>query len=142
MTSSTFTPTVTLLPTFPFPFCLFISPLFYRYTSFFFFIIFLFFYPFYFYINLILFSHSIHIFSHTKCEFSLSLGEFLFFLIILIKVDGFFFLIYVLVLCCFFFNIPSESLLFPFYNFGWILVWINTNFFGKHEFEYAYQLFE
>ena len=66
-------------------------------------------------------------FSHTKCEFSLSLflSEFLFFLITLIKVDGFFFFN----MCfgiVFFFNIPSESLLFPFYSFGWILVWVNT----------------
>ena len=42
-------------------------------------------------------------FSHTKCEFSLSLflSEFLFFLITLIKVDGFYLLILicVLVLC-------------------------------------------
>ena len=40
--------TVTLLPIFHFPFCLFISPLLYRYTSFLFFIFWLIFYPFYF----------------------------------------------------------------------------------------------
>ena len=46
------TPTVTFLPTFPFPFCLFIFPLLYRYTSLLFFIICLFFYFYtYFYIS-------------------------------------------------------------------------------------------
>ena len=72
--------------------------------------------PILFCINLISFSHSIHIFPTQNCEYSLSLDEFLFFLMILIKVDFFFFLIYVLVLCFlfYFFNIPSESFLFPF----------------------------
>ena len=43
--------------------------------------------------NLISFFHSIHIFPTRNCELSLSLslGEFLFFLITLIKVNGFFF---------------------------------------------------
>ena len=74
--------------------------------------------PILFCINLISFSHSVHIFPIQNYEYSLSLslGEFLFFLMILIKVDCFFF----------FFNIPSKSLFFPFYNFGWILVWVNT----------------
>ena len=44
--------------------------------------------PILFCINLISFSHSIHIFPTQNCEYSLSLGEFLFFLITLIKVDG------------------------------------------------------
>ena len=65
--------------------------------------------PILFCINLISFSHSIHIFPTQNCEYSVSLslsllsfGEFLFFLITLIKVDGFFFfLICVLVLYSF-----------------------------------------
>ena len=52
--------------------------------------------PILFCINLISFSHSIHIFPIQNCEYSFSFsvlyfGEFLFFLITLIKVDGFFF---------------------------------------------------
>ena len=39
----------------------------------------------------------------------------------------YYFLDCVLVLC--FFHFPSQSLLPPFYNFNWILVWINTSFF-------------
>ena len=67
-------PTDTLLPTFPFLFCLFISPttlplyflpLFYILTLFL---------PILFCINLISFSHSIHIFSIQNCEYSLSLS--------------------------------------------------------------------
>ena len=67
-------PTDTLLPTFPFLFCLFISPttlplyflpLFYILTLLL---------PILFCINLISFSHSIHIFSIQNCEYSLSLS--------------------------------------------------------------------
>ena len=88
--------TVTLLPTFLFPFCIFISPLLYRYTFFLiFFYILTLLLPILFCKNLISFFHSIHIFPTRNCELSLSLslslGEFLFFLITLIKVDGFFF---------------------------------------------------
>ena len=55
--------------------------------------------PILFCINLISFSHSIYIFPTQNCEYSfslfrsLSLSEFLFFLITLIKVDGFYFII-------------------------------------------------
>ena len=77
------TPTVTLFPTISFP----VLPLFYILTLLL---------PILFCINFISFSHSIHIFPTQNCEYSLSLslsllsfGEFLFFLIILIKVDGF-----------------------------------------------------
>ena len=98
------TPTITCLSTFSFPLCLFISPLLYRYTSFLFFYILTLLLPILFCINVISFFHSIHIFSTQNCEFSLSLSlsEFLFFLITLINVD-IFFLICVLVSCFFFF---------------------------------------
>ena len=87
------TPTITCLSTFSFPLCLFISPLLYRYTSFLFFYILTLLLPILFCINVISFFHSIHIFSTQNCEFSLSLSlsEFLFFLITLINVDGVFF---------------------------------------------------
>ena len=72
--------------------------------------------PILFCINLISFSHSIHIFPTQNCEYSLFLSllsfcEFLFFIKTLIKVE--------INMCFgivfFFFNIPSKSLLFPFY---------------------------
>ena len=69
--------------------------------------------------DIIFFIQSIFFPHKTVSSLSLSLSEFLFFLITLINVD-IFFLICVLVSCFFFFflNMPSISLLFPFYSFG------------------------
>ena len=67
------TPTVTFLLTFPFPFCLFISPLLYRYTSFHIFYILTLLLLILFCIKLISFSYSIHIFCHTSINILLKI---------------------------------------------------------------------
>ena len=74
-----------------------------------------------------------------------------FFLITLIKVDGFLFLFFlVCILVLWFFNFPSQSLLSPFIvlvEFWLGLILSKFEFISKHnmhgyEFEYAYLLFE
>ena len=69
-------------------------------------------------------------FWQTNCEYSLSLsplsfGGFLFFLITLLKIDEVFFFFFLMCFGICFFNFSSQSLLSPFYCFGWILVWVN-----------------
>ena len=119
---------VTLPPTFHFPLCLFTSPCIFTSPTTFYFTITLhssfslsynliLFLPILFCINLISFPpFNPYFFPHKNYEYSLSLlsfGEFLFFLITLIKVD--FLKICVLVLC---FSFPSQNLPSPFYSFG------------------------
>ena len=66
--------------------------------------------------------------STLSLSLSLSCVSF-FFLIILIKVDGFiiiFFLNMCLGILFFVFNFPLQCLISPFYSFAWILIWANT----------------
>ena len=116
---------VTLSPTFLFPLYLFTSPTTFYFTitlpslfSFLFFITWLLFFPFYLYkFNIISPIQSI-IFSTQKpwvLSLSLSLGEFLFFFIILIKIDGFYKKICVSGFFFNFYNFSLQSLLSPFY---------------------------